>query len=153
MELPAPDRLAADLRTNRVLWFAILTGVVLLMGVMSYLLASGAGGTLEARTLFFYLNGALSLGAIAAAFTVQRSLTEALPRAGTYEEAARLIRQRGLISIAIMEASAFFAIIATFLTGEWINLAFVVPFFGFVYLFFPTEARYLYGLGLWRGHR
>ena len=153
MDMPAPERISADLRTNRVLWLAIAVGVVLLIAIMIFLISSGSGGTLAAKSLFFYLNAAISLGTIAAAFAVQRNLTEQLPRAGTYDEAAMLIRQRGLIAIALMEASAFFAVIAAFLTGELINLAFVVPFFVFAYLFFPTEAKYLYWLSLWRGER
>ncbi|NNF58965.1 MAG: hypothetical protein HKN04_12070 [Rhodothermaceae bacterium] len=153
MDMPAPERIGADLRTNRILWLAIVMGVVLLVAVMVFLTSSGSGGTMEDGSLFFYLNAAISLGAIAAAFAIQRNLTDQLPKAGTYDEAAMLIRQRGLIAIALMEASAFFAAIAAFLTGELINLAFVVPFFAFAYLFFPTEAKYLYWLSLWRGER
>jgi hypothetical protein len=153
METPAPDRLASDLRTNRVIWLAVVAGVVLFTAVMIYLLATGDGGSPESGSLFFYANAALNVAAIAAAFAVQRSLDERLAHAGTYEEAALLIRQRGLIALAIMEASAFFAIVALFLTGEWLNLAFVVPFFAFAALFFPTEARYAYWLSLWQGRR
>jgi hypothetical protein len=39
------------------------------------------------------------------------------------------------------------AVSAAYLTGEWLNLAFLVPFFGFAAAFFPTRGR----LRHWRG--
>ena len=42
---------------------------------------------------------------------------------------------------------ALIAAVATYVTGELINLAFVLPFFAFLALFFPTEARYTFLLG------
>ena len=143
-----PEQVAADRRTLSILWLAVITGVVLLVAVMGYLVSTGAGGAVEEGGLLFYLNAAFSVAAIAGAFAVQRGLEAGLHQTGSYAEAAALIRTRAILSAAVMEASALFAAVATFLTGELINLAFVVPFFAFVFLFFPSEGRYAYWLAL-----
>ncbi len=147
METPPPARLAQDLRVNRLIWTAVAAGVVILTTVLTYLASTRAEPPASDLAVLFYVNAALSMGAIGAGFWMQRTLTEALPKAGTYEEAALLIRTRGIVSIAVMEASALFAAVATYVTGELINLAFVLPFFAFLALFFPTEARYTFLLG------
>jgi hypothetical protein len=152
-ELPPPEQVAADRRTLSLIWLAVTTGVVLLTAVMAYLVATGVGGGMEARELLFYLNAGLNVAAIAGAFAVQRGLEARLPSAGSYAEAAALIRLRAIVSIAVMEASAFFAAVAALLTGELVNLAFVVPFFAFAFLFFPGEGRYAYWLACWRRSR
>ena len=150
---PHPEQVAADRRTLHVLWLAMITGVALLTAVMGCLVTTGAGGGVEGGTLVFYLNAALNVAAIAGAFAVQRGLEARLPSAGTHAEAAALIRQRVLLSAAVMEGSALFAAVAAYLTGELINLAFVVPFFAFAFLFFPNEGRYAYWLARWQGRR
>lgn len=143
-----PDQVAADRRVLVVLWLAVSMGVVLLVGVMAYLVSAGVGDTVEGGDLFFYLNAGLSVAAIAGAFAAQRGLEARLPATGTYAEAAALIRGRVLLSAALIEGSALFAAVAFLVTGEWINLAFVVPFFAFMLLFFPSEGRYAYWLAL-----
>jgi hypothetical protein len=145
---PPDPQAASDRRTLVVLWLAVTTGVALLVGVLVVLVGSGTGGTMADGTLLFYLNAALNVGAIAGAFAVQRGLEARLPATGSYAEAAALIRTRVILSAAVIEASAFFAGLAFFLTGEGINLAFVVPFFAFMFLFFPSEGRYAYWLAL-----
>ena len=149
-DTPPPAQVAADRRVLAVVWLAVTMGVVLLVAVMSYLVSTGVAGGMEDGALLFYLNAAISAGAIAGAFAVQRGLEARLPRTGSYAEAAALIRTRAILSAAVMEGSAFFAGVAAFLTGELINLAFVVPFFAFVLLFFPSEGRYAYWLALRR---
>ena len=148
-EAPPPAQVAADRRTLTVIWLAITMGVVLIVAVMAFLISTGAGGAMaEQRTLFFYLSAVFSVVAIAAAFTVQRGLDARLLGPASYAEAAALIRTRAILSAAVLEASALFAAVAAFLTGELIDLAFVVPFFAFVALFFPSEGRYAYWLAL-----
>jgi hypothetical protein len=151
--VPPPEQVAADRRVLVVIWLAVTTGVVLLAAVMAYLAATGVGGGAEPKALFFYLNAAFNVAAIAGGFAVQRGLEARLPAAGSYAEAAALIRQRVILSAAVMEASAFFAAVAVLLTGELVNLAFVVPFFAFALLFFPSEGRHAYWLTLWRDRR
>lgn len=151
MDMPTNERLAADLRLNRIIWLAIGGGVVMLTAVFLYLMTSDPKEPSEDMALFFYINALVSMGAIGAGFFIQRTLTQALPQAGTYEEAAGLIRSRHIVSIAILEGSVFFAAIAAFISGELINFAFLVPFFAFWFLFFPNETRYRYLLAIWQG--
>ena len=145
---PLPEQAAADRRTLVLIWAAVTVGVVLLTGVMSVLVSMGAGGVVNEGAVLFYANALISIAAIAGAFSVQRGLEARLPATGSYAEAAGLIRTRVLLSAAIMEASAFFAAVAAFLTGDLLNLAFVVPFFAFIVLFFPSAGRYMYWLAL-----
>ena len=146
---PSPEQVAADRRLLAIIWLAVTMGVVVLAGVMGFL----AGGDAEAPggEVFFYVSAALSVAAIAGAFAVQRGLEARLPEAGSYAEVAALIRTRSIISAAVIEASALFACVAAFVTGELVSLAFLVPFFAFMFLFRPSEARYQHWLALWRG--
>ena len=149
---PPPEQVARDRRMLSIIWRAVMFGVILLAGVMVFLVTTGT----EARSggaAFFYVNALVNVAAIMGAFAVQRGLDARLPRAGTYAEAASLIRQRSILSAAVIEASALVAAVAYFVTGEAINLAFLVPFFAFMLLFRPTEARYRHWLALWRGRR
>ncbi len=140
---PDPQRQAADLRTLQIVWGALVGGVALMSVVMGGLTLSDSGGTsTENAALFFYLSALLSMIAIVAAFAVQRRLRERLPTQGTYEEVVTAIRTSGIISLALLEFSALVACVAAFLSGEPINLLFVVPFFGFALVFFPTARRF-----------
>ncbi len=144
MENSTQEQLAADKRTLRIIWLAIVSGVVMLSAIMTFLLQSGAGGTVSQGNVFFTLNAALNIASILLGFTIQRKLDAALTFTKSYAEAAGLIRSRCIISLAVVEASALFAAVATFLTGDLLNLAFVVPFFAFSWLFFPSDSRFAY---------
>ncbi len=148
---PSPEQVAADRRLLAVIWLAVTLGVVLLAAVMAFLTATNTEARGEGGAVFFYVSAALSMAAIAGAFAVQRGLEARLPSAGSYAEVAALVRTRAILSAAVMEASALFACVAAFVTGELVNLAFLVPVFAFLFLFRPSEARYRHWLALWRG--
>jgi hypothetical protein len=140
---PDPQRQAADLRLLQIIWVALVTGVALMAAVMGGLALSGAVPALpDHHALYFYLTAGFNIVALIVAFSVQRRMLDRLPMKGTYEEVAGAIRTAGIISLAVLEASAFVACISALLTGELINLLFVVPFFGFALAFFPTATRF-----------
>jgi hypothetical protein len=140
---PDPQQQAADLRLIQLVWVALVMGVALMTAVMGGLTVSGSVPTLpDNHALYFYLTAGFSIVALVVAFSVQRRMLDSLPMKGTYEEVVGAVRTSGIISLAVLEASALVACVSTLLTGEFINLLFVVPFFGFALLFFPTAARF-----------
>ncbi len=144
--MPPPEQLASDQRTLRIIWLAVSMGVILLSAVMIFVVRTGSGGTITNGNLVFGLNAAINIAALIAGFSLQKKLDAELPLMGSYAEAMGRIRIRCILSIALVEGSALFAAIATFLTGDLLNLAFVVPFFAFAWLFFPSDARIAYWL-------
>ena len=143
---------ANDHRMLRVIWLAIVGGVVILTIVMTVLLQSGAGGAMQEGSLFILLNAGIGIGSILGGFFVQRKLDESLESAESYSEAIGLIRSRSILSIALVEASALFAVISMFVTGDVMNLAFVIPFFAFAWLFFPSGSRFAYWNAIWKSN-
>jgi hypothetical protein len=142
--MPAPDapRPTDDLRSLQIVWGALTAGVLTATGVLGGLTLAREGTALtEHAAGFFFANAAANLVAVLAAFAVQRRMLDRLPAQGTRAEFVAAVRTAGVISLACLEASALLACVAAFLTGELINLAFVVPFFGFALVFFPTAAR------------
>lgn len=140
---PGPQQYAADLRLLQIIWSALVTGVALMTAVMGGLTVSGSVPTVaDNAAIYFYLTAGFSIVALMVAFSVQRRMLDGLPMKGTHEEIVSAVRTAGIISLAVLEASAFVACISTLLTGELINLLFVVPFFGFALLFFPTASRF-----------
>lgn len=131
-----------DLRTLQIVWSALVAGVLLATGVMGGLTLAGQGAALtdDAET-FFFANAALNIVAIIGAFAVQRRMVDRLPAQGTRAEVVAAVRNAGVLSLALLEGSALLACVAAFLTGQLVNLLFVVPFFAFALLFFPTAAR------------
>lgn len=140
---PDPQHYAADLRLLQIIWVALVTGVALMVVVMGGLTVSGSVPALsDNAALYFYLNAGFSIVALIIAFSVQRRMMDGLPTKGAYQEIIGAIRTAGIISLAVLEASALVACVVTLLTGELINLLLVVPFFGFALLFFPTASRF-----------
>lgn len=140
--MPSRDY-AADLRTIRTVWIAIIAGVTLMTVAFVGLTGLGIGRTLsEHAATVFYVNAAVSFAAILGAFAVQRRMLDRLPHGGTYEEVVADVRLSGILSLAILEGSVLVAGLAAVVTGETFNLLFVVPFFAFAALFFPTRARF-----------
>lgn len=137
------DPRPADLRTLHLVWSALLGGVALMTVVLGTLTIIGYGRAFDEGTaVFFYVNAAINFSAVLAAFAVQRRLMDhRLPATGTRAEGLAAIRTAGVLSLAFLEGSALVAGVAAFLTGELVNLLFVVPFFGFAAVFFPTTAR------------
>ena len=133
----------ADLRTIRLIWIAITAGVAMMTAAFAGMTALGmARGMEDHAALLFYLNAGVSIVAIVVAFAIQRKMMARLPRLGTYEQVVSAVRLAGITSLAIMEGSALVAGLCAILSGQGINLLFIVPFFGFAALFFPTEARF-----------
>ena len=153
MENPSPEQLATDKRILRIIWLAVASGVILISAVMTFLVRSGSGGTMAEGGLIFTINAALNVASTLLGFSIQKKLDATLPSAGSYTEAMGLIRTRCILSIAVVEGSALFAAVATFLTADLLNLAFVVPFLAFAWLFFPSDERFSYWLALWGGKR
>jgi hypothetical protein len=136
---PQPD---ADVRTLQIVWSALIAGVALATAVMGGLAYTSQNAAFadDAET-FFLINAAVSILAVIGAFAVQRRMVDRLPAQGTRAEVIATVRTSGVLSLALLEGSALLACIVAFLTGELINLAFVVPFFAFALMFFPTTAR------------
>ena len=153
MENPSPEKLVADQRILRIIWLAIASGVIIVSTVMAFLVQSGSGGTMTEGGLIFTINAALNVASILFGFSIQKKLDVALSSVSSQAEAMVLIRTRCILSIAVVEGSALFAVVATLLTGDFLNLAFVAPFFAFAWLFFPSDQRFAYWLALWRGDR
>ena len=140
METRSPS---ADLRTIRLIWLAIIAGVAMMTVAFVGMTTLGVGRGMEDQAaLLFYLNAGVSIVAIIAAFTTQRKMMDRLPRLGTYEQVVSAVRLAGIISLAIMEGSALVAGLCAILSGQGVNLLFIVPFFAFAALFFPTEQRF-----------
>lgn len=141
--LPPSHQQAADLRTLQIVWSAVIGGVVLATGVMGGFVLTGSGRMMaEHAATLFYLDAGLNMVAIVAAFAVQRRLMDRLPTLASYDEVVAAIRTSGVLSLALLELSALAACVVAFLTGELVNLLFVVPFFGFALVFFPTTPRF-----------
>ena len=138
--MPAPDP-AADLRPLQLVWAALIAGVIVLAGVLGGLSVAGRGAGVEPAAVLFYANAAVNLAAVIGAFWVQRRLMDRLATTGTRAEAVAAIRTDSLLSAALMEGSALFAAVAAFVSGQAVNLLFVLPFFGFAAVFFPTAGR------------
>ncbi len=134
---------APDVRTLQLVWRALIGGVALMTVVLGSLTVIGYGRAFgDGAASFFYVNAVVNLAAVLGAFAVQRRLVEdRLPAAGTRAEGLAAIRAAGVLSLAFLEGSALVAGVSAFLTGELINLLFVVPFFGFAAVFFPTVPR------------
>jgi hypothetical protein len=142
MSAPESPPPADDVRTLQIVWSALIAGVALATAVLGGLAfaSEGAAFTDGAET-FFLINAVISILAVIGAFAVQQRMVGRLPAQGTRAEVIATVRTSGVLSLALLEGSALLACVVAFLTGELINLAFVVPFFAFAALFFPTAAR------------
>lgn len=140
--MPPRDH-AADLRTIRAVWIAIIAGVAMMAVAFAGLTWLGIGRAMgDHAAAVFYANAALNLAAVLGAFAVHRRMLDRLPRGGSYEEVVADIRLSGILSLAILEGSVLVAGLAAVVTGEAFNLLFAVPFFAFAALFFPTRERF-----------
>lgn len=126
-------------RTLPILWAAIGAGGTLAAVVLA-LAASDPPPMPDAADGAFYLVAVLSLAATGAALMLVRSLD-----GGPQDDAA--IRTRGVMALALAEMPAIAAGLAAFLTGNVLALAFVVPFFAFLALTWPSAER----IARWRG--
>ena len=136
-----PDT-APPLRPLQLVWSAAIAAVAVLSAVSIYVLLRWQGEAVAARDLIFYLDAGINMAALAGGFRLQQRLAEKVHSLATTEEASLLVRRHSMGAVAVVEGSALFAGVAAMLTGEPIHLAFVVPFFAFVALFFPTSERH-----------
>lgn len=130
-----------------MLTLAIAMGVVIFSVAFAYLIASGTVGASLPPDLAFYIAAGASVLSIVVGFGVQRRLTDTvLPATSDYAAASHAIRTHTIMSLAAMEAGALAGGLMGLLSGQLSPLAFVVPFFAFVWLFFPTDSRMTYWL-------
>jgi hypothetical protein len=122
-------------------------GVVIFTVAFAFLISGGQFGGTLAPDLAVYLAAGASVLSILGGFGFQRRLSDTvLPVASDYAAASHAIRTHTIISLAAMEAGALAGGLMGLLSGQLAPLAFVVPFFAFVWLFFPSESRYRYWL-------
>ena len=134
MSTPPQDPAALS-RTLRTLWGAIAGGGAMILVVMGGLAVSQAAPLADAGPLVFFGVAALSLAGLASALAVMRTLENRERR--TPAE----VMQRAIVAVAGVDATAIAAAVATFLTGDVLTLAFGVPLFAFVAVFWPSETR------------
>ena len=142
METRPSERHAAFLRTQQVIWLAIPVGALMFAAVVLFALRPETLAAEAQREWYFYAAALVSVVAILAGFALQRRVSDRMASAATDAEALAAMQTLGLVSIAVMEGSALFAVVMVVLTGETVHLAFVVPFLAFVALFFPTAERF-----------
>ncbi|MEO1726293.1 MAG: hypothetical protein AAFR95_04645 [Bacteroidota bacterium] len=135
--------LSDDVRALQVIWLAIVGGAVLAVAVLWWVAGRSANAApmAESADVLFMLNALASAGAIVVGFALQRMIPARVMSRDTEEAAFGQVRALGIASVAVMEASALTAGVAAFLTGNALNLAFVLPFLAFAALFFPSGAR------------
>ena len=93
-----------------------------------------------AEPAFYALAAASLVGTAVALWTIRRmeaSLLEAPDRSAALQR----IQTYGLVALAAAELPAVAAPIVGFITGDWLGLAFLVPFLGIVALTWPTADR------------
>jgi hypothetical protein len=134
--------LSDDIRAYQIIWGAIIVGALLGVSVLWWLRSqSGTAPMAESSDLLFLVNAGASVVAIIAGFMLQRMIGARMATAASEKAAMNWVRTFGLASIAVMEGSALLAGVIAFLTGYALNLAFVVPFLAFAWLFFPSRTR------------
>lgn len=134
----------------RIVWLAVCAGAAVAVGVFGALAASRPAPMPEHAEAAFYAAALISVVGTAAAFALQRAMEARLLRAGSDAEAERALRLFGVASLAAAEVPALAGAVAAFLTGDLLSLAFVVPFFAFAWLTWPSDDRVAHWLALGR---
>jgi|GEM_PF-2702642 len=135
---PLPDQLAPAQR----MWGLVAAVVGLVAGAVVFgSMREGAPPAAAGATPVFYANALLNFAALVTALARQRWTLRALGASDDAEDAAWAVWRGGAGALAALQAGALVAVSAAYLTGEAVNLAFLVPFFGFVAAFFPSAAR------------
>lgn len=140
---PMSDRpLSDDVRALQVIWIAVVAGALIAVGVLWWLAGQSETPPMaEMADTLFLINAGVSIAAIVGGFTVQRRLPQQAAAADTETGAMNRVRTFSILALAVMEGSALVAGVMAFLTGNALNLAFVVPFLAFAALFFPSDDR------------
>ena len=138
----APANPAALSKQIQMLWGALCAGVVVLYATMGWLTVTEPEPAFaDAAQPAFFGVAVLSLAGLGLALWVMRGLED-----GT-EHTPDQVQQRAIVALAGLEATAFAAAIAAFLTGDLLPLAFGVPMLAFAAVFWPDEARVAHWLG------
>ena len=127
--------------TLRVLWRAVFSSAALLIAVLAWLSAQQPASRPDLAETAFYAAAATSVLGTAAAFWLLRRRDAAIRASSSGEEARLALQSWSLFALVAAEVPVLVAALAAFLTGEWLTLAFVVPFVAFAALSWPSEAR------------
>jgi hypothetical protein len=132
-----------SLRRLQLVWGVVVV-LVLVATIALVALAAGRSGTPPAAAWagpVFYGNALINLGAHLLALATLRRLPLLVATTPTAEAAVDETRRVGLPALAALQMAAFLAVGAAYLTAEWVNLAFLVPFIGLAALYFPSRGR------------
>ena len=124
----------------RILTLALASGVAVFAAIA---LAVGpvADTPPETAMLYFGIAAAASATTAAGAVLVQKHLRDRLAMAEPGTDPDALIRTMHVVSMAMAEGGALLAVVFALLTGQWIFVGLVLPFFAIAAMFFPSESR------------
>lgn len=125
-------------RTLQTIWLALMAGVALFLAVALFMAPQIAADEGLPEGLFFALVALTSLVGIGIGFWIQGRMRAGTPPGGGGPQG---VQTGFILSYAPLEASAFLALVGYLLTEQVLLLAFLVPFFAFGLLFFPSQAR------------
>jgi cytochrome bd-type quinol oxidase subunit 2 len=114
------------LRTIRVLWFALLLGEVLFLGVIVFLLSTGNAVTsmpAETIQLLFYINSAMLAAAVPLGHFLRRKRYEAARDGDVVTPQGYL--SGNILLYAMCEGQALFSLVIVMMAGQY--LPYVVP--------------------------
>jgi hypothetical protein len=133
--------LTSGLRALQVIWGTLFGGLVL--AVVAALVASALWNAplRAAGASLFYTAAILNLAALVWVFLSQHRLRDRLLRESDPRLRLETMHRHAQTAVLPLVAAGFFATMAAAGGGEAINLAFVVPIFGYGALFFPTRHR------------
>jgi hypothetical protein len=107
---PVDTRVDDSLRALRIIWLAILAGVVVIF-VVTRLVEGRAGGGLD---VLFWILLALGVGELGASFVLKQKML----RQAVAEQKLELVRSAYILAFALCEAVALSGLIAHLVTGH-----------------------------------
>lgn len=141
------------LRLLKFLYPASCAGVALFSLAVAVVTVMRETPIVLSAATWFYAVALGSLLAIAGGFWTLRRLEQRLPEEKNEAAANETILLNHLLAMGALEASALLAIVATFLTHDLMTLAFVVPFFAFAWLTWPSEEHLAWWHAVWSNGR
>jgi hypothetical protein len=126
------------LRQIQIIWAALIIGVVLFLGVAIFVGPNIGAAEDFPLDLYMGLTALVSIVAIVIGFGIQHRM-----RSGRFfgQPLPQGMATDFVLSFAPLEASAMLAVVGYLLTQQAVLLAFLVPFFAFAVLFFPSRVR------------
>lgn len=137
--MPASTDTPSAPPTLRLLWGAIAAGP--LLATAALWAVRGEPSAPDLAEVAFYALAAASLAGTAVALVLIRRMEARLLDASDRPAALQTVQTYGIAALAAAELPAMAAPVVGFVTGEWLGLAFLVPFLGLVALTWPTAAR------------